>query len=373
MNLRRAAMLGLFAAFLTGGVQADAAQPGAMPRYDHNFVIVAENKGFDQMTRHPDWMPNLQRLAAQYGQATQFYAEAHPSEPNYIAMVGGDTFGIRDDDAFFCKPGPKREFCEGSERPGYVDHTIHASSLADQLAARHLTWKGYFEDLPAAGSLMPRWPTKTYPADGKPTALYAAKHNGFVNFAHVQEAPYTERMQEFVNFHQLDADLAAGTLPSYAQIVPNQCNDMHGMGNGNGPGVPPDCNEARDPIGLIRRGDAEIGMLVDKIMTSSVWREAGNTAIVVAFDENDGEERNSAPQGCCGYDPNSNANFGGGQILTIVVTNHGPGHVSDPTPYNHYSLLRTTEAAFGIDEYLGHAADEGKGVVTMTPLFAVKR
>ena len=373
MKVRRAAMLGMLAACLTGGGPADAAQPAAMPRYDHIFVIVAENKGFDQMIRHPDWTPNLQRLAAQYGEATQFYAEAHPSEPNYIAMVGGDTFGIGDDDAFFCKSGPKREFCEGSERPGYVDHTIHAPSLADQLTARHLTWKGYFEDLPAAGSLMPRWPTKTYPADGKPSALYAAKHNGFVNFAHVQDAPYAERMQEFVNFHQLDADLAAGTLPNYAQIVPNQCNDMHGMGNGNGPGVPPDCNEARDPTGLIRRGDAEIGMLVDKIMASPVWREAGNTAIVVTFDENDGDERNSAPQGCCGYDPGSTANFGGGQILTIVVTNHGPGHISDPTPYNHYSLLRTTEAAFGIDEYLGHAADEAKGVVTMSPLFAVKR
>ena len=47
--------------------------------------------------------------------------------------------------------------------------------------------------------------------------------------------------------------------------------------------------------------------------------------------------------------------------------------VVDATPYNHYSLLRTTEAAFGIGEYLGHAGDEGKGVVSMTPLFAVSR
>jgi hypothetical protein len=37
---------------------------------------------------------------------------------------------------------------------------------------------------------------------------------------------------------------------------------------------------------------------------------------------------------------------------------------------NHYSLLRTTEAAFGIETYLGHAADSDKGVMTMTPLFA---
>ena len=93
-------------------------------------------------------------------------------------------------------------------------------------------------------------------------------------------------------------------------------------------------------------------MLVDKIMHSKVWSEPGNIAIVITFDENNKEARNSGVQGCCGYDPNSKANFGGGHIATIVITNHGPRHVADPTPYNHYSLLRTTEAAFGITTIL---------------------
>ena len=53
------------------------------------------------------------------------------------------------------------------------------------------------------------------------------------------------------------------------------------------------------------------------------------------------------------------------------MTNYGPRHVEDPTPYNHYSLLRTTEDAFGITEHLGIAAETGKGVRTMTPLFQV--
>lgn len=55
----------------------------------------------------------------------------------------------------------------------------------------------------------------------------------------------------------------------------------------------------------------------------------------------------------------------------MVITNHGPRNVVDATPYNHYSLLRTTEAAFGIDEYLAHAAGESEGVIAMTPLFVV--
>jgi hypothetical protein len=205
-----------------------------------------------------------------------------------------------------------------------------------------------------------------------PYELYAAKHNGFVNFADVHDAPYTERMQHFVNFKQLDADLASGRLPNYAHIVPDQCNEMHGMASDDSTVIPAGCDEDKDVGQVIRRGDAEFGMLVDQIMHSKVWTEKGNTAIVLTFDENDKASRKSGQQGCCGYDPKSLANFGGGRIVTIVITNHGPRHIADPTPYNHYSLLRTTEAAFGITTYLGHAADKDKGVLAMTPLFAVQ-
>ena len=343
----------------------------AMPRYDHVIVIVGENKGYLQLMEHPELTPNLHRLGAEYGEATQFYGEVHASEGNYIAMLGGDTFGIHDDDAFYCRPGMQDEFCKDSAKPGYVDHSIHAESLMDQLSGRGLTWKGYFEDLPAPGSLTPRWPNATYPEDSsQPRELYAAKHNGFVSFAKVNEAPYRSRASQLVNFRQLDADLAAGHMPNYAHIVPNQCNEMHGLGSDNAQVVPPSCSDDEDLAALIRRGDAEFGMLVDKIVHSKVWTEQGNTAIIVTFDENNKEARKSGPQGCCGYDPSSRANFGGGRIVTIVITNHGPRHVVDATPYNHYSLLRTTEAAFGMNRYLGHAADRDKGVRAMIPLFA---
>jgi hypothetical protein len=75
---------------------------------------------------------------------------------------------------------------------------------------------------------------------------------------------------------QLYQDLASGQLPNYAHIVPNQCNDMHGLRGRNVPSV------------------------------------------------------------------------------------------------NHYSLLRTTEEAFGIDEHLGHANDSAAGVESMTRLFHVQ-
>jgi phospholipase C len=333
-----------------------------MQRYAHILVIVAENKGYELIIGPGTAAPNINRLARQYGLASQFFAEVHPSEGNYIAMLAGDTFGIHDDDAFYCKPQMRDTWCTKSQRADYVDHTLTARSLMDQLEARGLTWKGYMESLPEPGSLAVRWPTADKPVAGLPPQLYAAKHNGFLNFRNVQRDP--ARAAKIVDFTVLYRDLASGEVPNFAHIVPNQCNDMHGRDAG--PDVPADCRKP-NPRALIARGDRVIAELVQRIMAAPLWRAPENSAIVITFDENDKEERQGGDQGCCGRDS------GGGRIPTVVITNHGPRGVVDDRPYNHYSLLRTIEAAFGIEEYLGHAADERNGVIPMTPLFAVER
>jgi phosphatidylinositol-3-phosphatase len=84
-----------------------------------------------------------------------------------------------------------------------------------------------------------------------------------------------------------------------------------------------------------------------------LWKSTKNNAIVITWDEDDGSPK--LTQGFYGFDPKSLDNFGGGKIATIVITNHGARGLVDPTLYNHYSLLRTTEEAFGISEYLNFA------------------
>ena len=137
---------------------------------------------------------------------------------------------------------------------------------------------------------------------------------------------------------------------------------MHGL---HGAGVPADC-EGANKAALIRRGDAVAGELVRRIQATPAWKGRGNVAIVITFDEGAGKTR----EGCCAVTPDAPSNFGGGHIPTVVITNHGPRGLRDATPYNHYSLLRTLEDAFGLAGHLGHAADADKGVVSMTPLFA---
>ena len=360
--MRRFGDLVVLFAVLTACAPAAWARGGGLegvPRFDHVVVIVEENKEYDQIVGGVE-APNIARLARTYGDATHFYGEVHPSEANYVALLGGDTFGIHDDDPFYCKPASADPTCAlAHSQPGYPDHTVAAPHLGDQLKAAGLTWKGYYESLPAPGSLAyiasdPKFDTGT-----RQTALYASKHSGFINFASVQNDP--DRAGHIVGFDQFDADVAADRLPAFALVVPNQCTEMHGL---VGAGVPDDC-QSRNVSGLIRRGDAVVGKLIERLQATKAWRSRRNMAIVITFDEGSGGDR----AGCCGVTPGALSNYGGGHIPTIVITNHGPRGLADDTPYNHYSLLRTLEDAFGVERHLGHAGETENGVRPMVGLF----
>ena len=332
--------LGLFALAVCCAAAGALAAP--MPRYKHIFIIVAENRSFDQIVGRAE-APRLNALAKEYGLATRFYGEVHPSEGNYVAMLGGDTFGIHDDDAWFCEPYTISTSCSHAMLPGYVSHSISAPSLMDRLAAAKLTWKGYFEYFPAPGSL-DIYGSGPGAADA-PAELYAAKHNGFINFERVRKDP--ELAQKIVPWASLRRTWRG--MPRPITRISFSTNATTCTGSG-GPGR---LRTAQDAGALVRRGDAAIGSIVDRIMAAPLWAKAANAAIVITWDESNGNL--PGEEGCCGYEAGSAANFGGGHIPTIVITNHGPRHAVDAEPYNHYSLLRTTEEAFGIGDYIGFA------------------
>ena len=292
-----------------------AASTAPMPQYDHIFLIVEENKAYEQIIGNPN-APVINRLARTYGLASNYYGIVHPSEGNYVAMLGGSTFGIHDDAPFDADVNTS-----GSHG---VNHTISGRSLLDQLEEKGLTWKGYFESIPSVGYTGTDYPSVV-------DALYASKHNGFINYKKVQSDP--QELAKLVGIEQLTTDLQTGKVPNYSHIVFNQCNEMHGLAR---------CPDLQN---LIATGDTIVGKTVEQITKSPLWKSTKNNAIVITWDEDDGTKKST--QGCCGFEQNSQANFGGGHIATIVITNHGVRGLVDPTLYNHYSLLRTTEAAFG--------------------------
>jgi phospholipase C len=329
------------------GVSSAGTVTSPVPRYQHIVEIMMENTSFSTIIGNPI-APQLNALASEYGLATKYFGVTHPSQPNYVANIGGSFFGIQDDNQFYCTPAlaSTDPHCGGTT----VDHTVTDQNLADQLTAAGLTWKGYFQNLPpippsgliktganANGPYSFKWPSNT-------VALYASKHNPFLNFTGTQGA-----LANMVPDTKLASDLAKGRLANFSLIVPDQCHDMHGTGG---------CS---DTNGLISAGDTYVGNAVREIMNSPVW-DQGTNAIVITWDEDDFSDVGKPGTGCCGADP------GGGHVATIVITNQGEQHITDNTPYNHYSLLLTMEDAFGLPCLL-HACDAAAGVKPMTKLF----
>jgi hypothetical protein len=338
--------------------QAHAGSPAAAPaaRFSHIFVIVLENHSRDGVVGSPS-MPRLTALARAHGVARNYYGVTHPSQPNYIAMIGGDTFGVTHD--------------------GPVRLSADTKNLVDQLEPNH-TWAAYMESIDAPGSLKTSYPS------GQP--LYAAKHNPFVAFADIRDNP--ARLARIRPYSEFAADMKSGRIAEFIYIVPNQCHDMHGgitVAIGPDDGSP--CQYAAKPDdandrALKAKADEFVDRTVSLIMHSSAWTE-GESAIFIVADESDFDGVNPVTggwadaTGCCdspSYPKGSAAvgvrwpggTYGGGIAAAIVVTTHGGKPASD-VPYNHYSLLTTIEDNWNLG-HLGHAGDAAGGVVPMTDL-----
>lgn len=312
------------AATLAGVSAAASPAAAATGHYQHIFVIVEENHGFGDIIGNKA-APNLNALARQYGVATRYFGVSHPSEPNYVALLGGSTFGVSSDD-------------------GYYVNRVHAPSLISELDHAGLSWKAYLQGLPHAGYQGICYPANCNGAPDK-DPLYVSKHNAIGNFTTSLNARDWSRQ---VPVGQLGADLRSGHVPAFSWVIPDECHDQHGD--------PPNCIDSGETGGgdpqdqrLVSVGDQYLGELVARITQASFWAR-GNNAIDITYDEGDDNSR------------------GGGRVLNIVVTSHGPRHRTDGTFYNHYSLLRTIQRNFGL-RCLAHTCDSS--VRTLSPLLAV--
>lgn len=403
---------------------ASAAQgevPGGIPRLEHVFVIMMENHAYAQIAGNPQ-APFINKLMAKANTANNYFAIAHPSLTNYLEVVGGSNFNNLSDQY----PDWHNTKCISSIVPGQVtntdnpstgvicpiagkhgidaatpvkdltqnetsnppltnidgtasiaaSHNIDGITIADQLVAAGKSWKSYQEGLPligadgvnvsdgyysigglnAAGTNV----TSDFAAlstSGNPVSadnvvfLYAVKHNPFAYFAAVQEGRDPDlslkRVVSFEGQHGLYADLKAGTVPNFAFIAPNQCDDMHGRGNGTA-----FCNYDADDNGtqkglnpsLILQGDQSVQRIVTAIKASRAWFDS-RSAIVILWDENDYSTSTS------------------NQVIAIVDTNYGAHGVQSSKFYDHYSLTKTLDAAFGLP-CLNHACDDHVDVMS---------
>ena len=386
MRLKIAAFMVGCAVATAGLVMAEDQDGGRghqhpVPRLDHIFVIVMENHAYSQIIGDPN-SPFTNQYAKQANLATNYWAVGHPSLTNYLEIIGGSNFGIVNDNP----PDWHNSNCvstlsvpvdestspakscpisgsgmdaatlavdttnEGTpSEPVYNDPLNPAKTIgmtvADQLVQRGFTWKSYQENLPPSGADRVEYSdglvsTITQSEPGMPK-FYAVKHNPFAYFANVEEGDNPKlSLRQSVDFHQLFADLERGDMPNYSLIVPNQCHDQHGRGVTEvGTGCSVDAN-------ALQQGDAALSILIPAIKASKSWKQ-GNNAIVVVWDEND---YSSLPN----------------KVVAIVDTSYEPAGKTSSVKYNHFSLLKTIEAGFGLD-YLNHAGDDN--VQLMSDLF----
>src|SRR5439155_997047 len=174
------------------GTAAITVTPPVSGTVNHVFWVLEENTDYASVTTSS--MPYLMGLAAQYGLATQYYANTHPSIGNYLMLTGGQV--ITNDD-------------------NYSGPAIAGDNIVRELIAAGKSWKLYAEDLP-------------YPGDvemGVDNGTYTSRHNGLVFYTDVQNDPL--KTQHVVPFTQLATDMSEFLTPNYGFIGPNLCNDAH--------------------------------------------------------------------------------------------------------------------------------------------------
>jgi hypothetical protein len=208
----------------------------ALPTFSHIFVIVMENREYGDIIGSSE-APYLNSLAQKYGLATGSYGITHPSLPNYLALLGGDTFGIQSD-------------C--------TTCFVQAPNLVDELTAGHRTWGAYMQSMPGPCFVGDRYP-------------YAQKHNPFVYFDDIRTNP--DQCRQIMPLAPLAGQLAANTVPDFVWITPNLCSDMH------------DCSTSQ--------GDTWLSGWVPRILGSSAWKDGG--ALFITFDEG------TTNDGCCRF------------------------------------------------------------------------
>jgi hypothetical protein len=209
----------------------------------------------------------------------RYYAHTHPSQPNYLAAIAGDYFGLNHDD--------------------HVRVPLNVSTVADVLESKKISWRAYMEDIPGPGYMGMGSPGQR--TDGGYS--YVRKHNPFVSYDSVNYDGM--RLLEIQSFDEFGRDLTAGHVPQFCFMTPNMLNDGH-------------------DTGLKYATDWAHGFL-PHMLTDKAFAE--RTLILLTYDESEDYGK-----------PNHIVS-----LLLGSAVPYGLRGTSDNSFYTHYSILSTVE------------------------------
>ena len=247
----------------------------SIPHFDHVALVIFENQETEKILDNPS-MPWLNNLAQQNAYAGNYYADTHPSLPNYFMLSTGQTIATNND----------------------YGQVVTADNIVRELVAAGKSWKAYEDSLPRPGYV------------GDMAQPYEKTHDPAAYFIDVRMVP--AQAANLVPLTQLQTDMAAGTLPSFMFIEPNQYNAMHDC--------PPD-NPGCDNNDKLTVGDNWAQQTLGPLMNSPAFQ---NGLLIVTWDESwDNDNRH-----------------GGGHVPVILVGSGIKSQFVSSTAYQHESTLR---------------------------------
>jgi hypothetical protein len=272
---------------------------------DHVFLIYMENKGVDDIVGSPN-APYINSLINSNGYADNYYALGHPSDPNYIRIMGGSDFGI-------------------DYNP--TSNAIDANSLMQEMDKAGISWAGYAQSMPTPGDLVS---SGNYSVDELP----------FAQFNYVFDNTPAYLQEHLLPLTQLSTDLAnPSSFPEFTWIAADEAHNMEGPVNSLG-GL---ANFIESQLTThqynVAAGDQFVQQEVSAIENSPAWNDpTQRDAIIVTFDEDNN---------------NLSLGFGndGNNVPMIVIPNHDAvtaggmqsGPFTTDAYYNQYSLMATLE------------------------------
>jgi hypothetical protein len=355
----------LLAALIAAVAAMPAPRAADTPAIGHVWTIVLENKDYDTTFGAKPGSPYLGTELPQRGALlTNYYGTGHLSLDNYITMVSGQAPNTitQSDCQFYQDFQPTAIGVNGQAVGQGCVYPSQVKTVADQLVAKGLRYRGYMQDMGADPAREPA--TCAHPAlnarDSTQSAAakdqYATRHNPFMYFHSIID-DQASCDANVVNLDKLPADLASqASTPQYSFITPDLCGDGHD-----------DVCADPDQKGGYKGIEEFLREWVPKILASPAYKRDG--LLIITFDE--AEDDNSA---CCDEPTGPNTprpginGPGGGKIGAVLLSPFIKGGVKSDKPINHYGYLRSIEDLFGL-EHLGFAAQDGLATFQTMKLF----
>jgi hypothetical protein len=333
-----------------------------LPPVKHVFVIMLENESYSSTFGDPAAYPYLARTLAKRGERlANYYATGHDSNDNYISIVSGqppNTSNQADCPTFEDFTG-NTLLANGVESGTGCLYPANVLTIGNQLSAKHLSWKGYMEDMgndphresAACGHPRVNAPDGTQAAE--PGDGYATRHDPFVYFHSVIDK------QRYCDTHVVALGTPTGAIPAtalpgetglatdlrrtsstpaFSFIVPNLCNDGHDY----------PCINQQSGASAGADIDSFLQSWVPTIMRSPAFKQGG--LLEITFDE----AADADSSACCGEAPGPGAaqpgigGPGGGRVGALLISPFIKGGTVDRRAYDHYSSLASWEALFGL-------------------------